>query len=113
MRGILIDPFARTVTETDWTGELHAAYELVGAHPIDVLSLDPLTELILDDEGLLRERQAFFMWGTYPAFLAGKALVAGTTRDGDWADCQLIVDEVQAQVRWASPLAVLAWMATR
>jgi len=84
----LIDPFAKTVTETsiDRRIGLKDIYRLMDCRLIDAVRFRDTTDVIyVDDEGLYADDQRFFKVDGVPQPLAGKALYVGTTDDGD--DC--------------------------
>lgn len=113
MRAYLIDPFTRTIEAVDFTGRLADAYSAIQARPIDVLAFDEGGSLLVcDDEGLLRQTQAFFLirhtWAHRHlqgvSVIGGRCLVVGTDPDDEWADCQLLLEELRALIRWLSPV---------
>jgi hypothetical protein len=84
----LIDPFAKTVTETsiDRRIGLKDIYRLMDCRLIDAVRFRDTSDVIyVDDEGLYADDQRFFKVDGVPQPLAGKALYVGTTDDGD--DC--------------------------
>ncbi len=84
----LIDPFAKTVTETsiDRRIGLKDIYRLMDCRLIDAVRFRDTSDVIyVDDEGLYADDQRFFKVDGVPQPLAGKALYVGTTDDGE--DC--------------------------
>lgn len=101
MRLILIDPKARAITEldlsdyTDW----YAAMDCELFTPAG-------PNLMVDDEGLFKDEQAFFSFAHYhPHYpLAGKAiLTGGADEEGETLPCKLSVEEVENLVTWRTP----------
>lgn len=79
LRGILIDPKARTVEEVTLGRELQDIYDLID---VDVFSLARIGQrdwLYLDDLGTYRDEQSFWLCLLYnPSYpLINKALVLG------------------------------------
>jgi hypothetical protein len=103
MRAILIDPFAKTVTEAEYEGDYHQVYSLIHADTFTVVQLDDEGDaLFLDDEGLLKEGQEFFAIGNYPSPLAGRGLILGTDDEGESVATRISLDVVRAAVHWLS-----------
>ena len=108
MRGILIDPFARIITEIDYTGDFNQIYKLIDCEMFTTVNVtDAGDTLFVDDEGLINGKpQEFFGWYGYSQPLAGKGLLLGSTFDGESADTTLTVDFVRENVAWLSPVSV-------
>ena len=84
-RAILIDPFTQTITEVKMVdSKLQTIYALIGCDLITITSLADGIDMILDDEGLLKdsENQAYFKFGISSQAFAGKALIVAT--DSEW-----------------------------
>jgi hypothetical protein len=79
MRGLLIDPKAKTITEVVYTDDYKNIYEHIGADCFDMLRLNQTTDIYVDDNGLSsgKDLGLFYVNGKYPAILAGKGLVLG------------------------------------
>lgn len=101
MRGLLIDPTARTIMEvTIPAGDIHAIYAACGWGCFDVVRLTRHEAMYVDDEGLLvyPNPQGYFAIGDRT--FAGRALVLGSTPDGDSCDTALTVDQLALAVSW-------------
>src|SRR5215510_11218740 len=97
LRGILIDPVAKSITEVE-CDEYPAWKDLI---EVDLISAVQILEypggnretLWVDDEGLLNEKKnkgPFFRIATHPQPLAGKGIVFGTSvSDGDTVSTKL------------------------
>lgn len=84
MKAYLIDPFAKTITEVEYTGEYTNIYEHIGVDCFTALTINNARDTIfLDDEGLFREGQKYFLLHKYPQPLPGKGLVLGTDDQGE------------------------------
>lgn len=100
MKAILIDPHDETVSTVQYDGNYQSIYKLIGCDTFDVVSLDDTNSLYIDDEGLFRPDQKFFWAKGWPHPLAGKALILGTTEDGDSAETDLSSHTVAAQLHF-------------
>lgn len=91
VKGILIDPFACTVTEVEHDAASYKEIYKLLSHesmPVDCFTtatsraLDGRDSIFVDDEGLLKPCSRFFVIrGEQP--YAGKGLVLGADREGD------------------------------
>jgi hypothetical protein len=101
MRGILIDPTNKTVSEIDGDFTNYRKIQEVVGDPFTVIGLGGGETLYLDDEGLLREPIApLFTWVGYRQPLAGKGLILGTDDNGDTIASIMPLAVVQASIRW-------------
>jgi hypothetical protein len=109
MYAYLIDPFTRTVTQVErlstTSGEkrLNEIYSLIDCQTITAVGPENSDGDIMyvDDEGQLRDEQAYFFCRLFPHQpLAGKALWVGTTSRGEDRDPSKALDYVQAHVVW-------------
>ena len=108
IRAILIDPFAKSVTEVQVQTGLKHFYELLGCDLVDVVRFGNGVDGWLDDEGLFKDPQAFFTIGAYPQPLAGKVLLCSHDEEGntmpahDW----LTVERVFENIEWHGELSM-------
>lgn len=113
MRAIIINPFDKTITETDVDGSDGSAYKAIVAAvfpkerfpdgddaAFTSVDVDGANSLYLDDIGLMRDwdKQAFFAWGEHR--LAGNGIVLGYDDEGNSTACTLPLDVVQRDVKW-------------
>lgn len=91
MRGILIDPFTKTVTDIQTSGKLAEIYEILGVEIVTAVSVGEDQTLFLDDEGLMvpKESQEYFQWKGSNQPYAGKGLILGVDEDGDNTDASM------------------------
>jgi hypothetical protein len=91
MRGILIDPFTRTVSEIETSGKLAEIYELLGVELVTVVSVGEDQSLFLDDEGLLvpKADQEYWNWKGSNQPYAGRGLILGLDDEGDNIDATM------------------------
>lgn len=84
---ILVDPFTQTTEEISVTSDYKQWKKLLGiTSPIDVVTLNRDTAVIVDDEGLFNEDTRYFKLPDYHQPLAGRALVMGIDEDGEITD---------------------------
>ena len=109
MKGILIDPFTRTITERDIARDgLKDIYDSISAECFCCVALDRGDALYCDDEGLYRENQEFFAIGRYPQPIAGRALILGCDPEGNSVTPKVSLDTVRKHVRWLTPAETVA-----
>lgn len=118
MRGILIDPFTRSIKEVETTASLDQVYALLGVDLITVVTWDMDHALFLDDEGLLKsnEEQSYFHVDGANQPFAGRGLIIGDNY-GDNRSATLTVEEVRSRVTFLDSAAVepteyLGWTVT-
>lgn len=86
IKAILIDPFTETVSNVTLVDtKLETYYNLLGCSLITMAGLADGVDMILDDEGLLKDSksQAYFKIGIGSQPFAGKALIVGTDEEGN------------------------------
>lgn len=118
--GILIDPFARTVTpvqvpDGSTDALLHFLYANIQCDIVGSSGLPNEDSGYYDDDGLLKpwDQQAFFYvpgWFDYP--LAGRWIVTrftpGVEEDYDpLSDCATDIDKLRATIQWVAPQDVV------
>lgn len=83
MKAILIDPFAKEITEVEYSGDFQDIYKLIDCQTFDCVTFNQAGDgVFVDDEGLYDETKEFFKFpGMQP--LAGKGLVLGVDPDGE------------------------------
>jgi hypothetical protein len=107
-RAILIDPFTQTITEVKMVDtKLQTIYALLECNIITITSLANGIDMVLDDEGLLKdsENQAYFKFGIGSQPFAGKALVVTTDDEGDFASLpeKVSVEKINDRVIFFKP----------
>ena len=107
-RAILIDPFNETITEVKMVDtKLQTIYTLLECRIITITSLANGIDMVLDDEGLLKdsESQAYFKFGIGSQPFAGKALIISTDDQGDFASLpeKVSVDKINDRVIFFKP----------
>lgn len=97
MRAILIDPFAKSVSQIEISkanvlGDLYAAMD---CHLVDVVRYNNL-DVWVDDEGLMKDDQKFFKLVDGHQPLAGKAVILESDREGESIPTTVSVADVYA-----------------
>ena len=59
MRGILINPFDKTIKEVNILGNIEDIYLLTECKTFDVVALSDKDDVYVDDEGLLKDNRYF------------------------------------------------------
>ena len=86
IKAILIDPFTETVSQVTLVdAKLQTLKNLIECEIITMTGLANGVDMILDDEGLLKDSnsQAYFKFGIGSQPFAGKALIVGTDDEGE------------------------------
>lgn len=99
MRAILINPFDKSVSEVDYSGDYHDIYKLIDCQTFTVAS-DDQVDIWLDDEGLFKKEQAFFWYQGMGQPFAGKGLILGYDKDGESIATTADIDSVTNKIRW-------------
>ncbi|NBW23390.1 MAG: DUF3846 domain-containing protein [Caulobacteraceae bacterium] len=100
--------FTQTITEVKMVDtKLKTIYALIGCELITITSLSEGIDMILDDEGLLKnsENQAYFKFGITSQPFAGKALIIATDDEGDFASLpeKVSVEKISDKVIFFKP----------
>ena len=114
----VIDPHTQTINEVQYRGEYQHIYELIDCDTYDAARINRFGDaLFVDDDGLYKEQQAFFVHADYPQPLAGKALVLGCDmKDGETIAPTTTLDELREKVMFVMPVRVkgeLVWLDTK
>lgn len=86
IKGILIDPDTQTLKEVEFDSDLQSYYDLMDCTIVDRIAYDDNHDVVVDDEGLLKDPKNFFMISGYEGLLAGKAIIVGVGVDPDDKD---------------------------
>lgn len=108
MRGILIDPWLKQVTEVECREGIEDMYRLMSnplGPKVDVfcigLSWPNGDVLYVDDEGLLKRGMRLFYPGRRDHQpLAGNGLILGSDNESNSTDAKLLLTEVQCLIKW-------------
>jgi hypothetical protein len=119
IKGILIDPFAKTVTEVQVVGKpdswgtnyLESFYTLLKCRTIEAAPLDIEDEsLYVDEEGMFAAgKQMFFYLPKLSPYqpLAGMGVFVGLDNEGDSKDTSIKIEDIQNQIEWLDPYQAL------
>ena len=107
MRAILIDPFAKEITEVDYDGDYKKIYDLIDCKTFDVVSVPSGNDgIYVDDEGLYAPKQAWFTYRFNPhpmhknIQLVNKALVVGCDEDGESTETTDTANAIKGRITW-------------
>lgn len=96
-KGIFIDSENKTITEREVSSS-EDIYKLLKIRLFDVVQVSHNADLIVDDEGLLKDNYCFKYGNT---ILAGNGLVVGVHhKTGSWGNSPLTLEEVESEVEF-------------
>ena len=101
IKAIIVDPIAKTLTPVIYNGDYKTIYTMIKCDTFDVARTEaaghPLS-VYVDDEGLFKDNQSFFMFYGMPQPLAGMGLIFGEVDDEgydtDAPDVDMIKDSL-------------------
>lgn len=104
--GVLIDPAAQEVRPVHVEpGDLQSYYELIGCDIVAPVYLgDDGAVVYVDEEGLAKGPQHFFLIEGCSQPLAGRGVMVGTDKNGDTIDSPRSADWVRENVDFGAPL---------
>lgn len=95
----LIDPAARTVTQVEYTGDYTNIYTHIDADCFDIVRVYRNGDgIFVDDEGLLKPQEHFFLHRNYPNPLAGKGLMLGCDEEGESIAPQTSIETLREDI---------------
>ena len=101
MKAYLIDPHTETITEVEYSGDYREIYKHIDAEIFTTAQFNKFGDTVfVDDEGLFKEEQEFFLINGYPQPLAGKGLVLGCDEEGESVAPSITLDQCRALVDW-------------
>jgi hypothetical protein len=105
MRGILINPFDKTIKQVEYDGDYRNIYKLLSDPPtvdtFTAVNIGERNSIWLDDEGLFQENQRYFKYNGLGPY-AGKGLILAANAGGDSVETKLPISEVQKLVEWVN-----------
>jgi hypothetical protein len=106
MKAILIDSVNKTVTELNLDPQknmLTQWYKALDVNMVEVAHyITDHDSILVDEEGLFKPCDHFFVYeGAHQPF-AGKGLVVGVNEDGETVACDITVKEVESKVKFMS-----------
>jgi hypothetical protein len=108
LKGILIDPVAKTLTEVIHNGNFRQIYKFIECDTFTVVQIDEINCIYVDDEGLLNNPRYFFNYKGYDQPLAGRGLVLGVDREGPTIGTNLTIEELTPLISF-SEHSVQGW----
>jgi len=115
MKAILIDVYNKEIKEVTLDtnkSTLQQWYDFIKTDMVEVaLDLDDTNSIIVDEEGMLKPTDNFFVYdGAHQPF-AGNGLIVGTDiEDGDAISCTLSIDDIKQKVKFLSRNEVINMM---
>lgn len=113
MKALLIDPYTRTVSEVEYSGDYQHIYTLIDANTFDIARLPNGDGAFVDDEGLLKPCDHFWLHENYPSPLAGKGLLLGCDAEGESISPTTDIETLRNEVRFMDRNDVLDWLDAR
>ena len=107
MRAVFINAHERTVTEVEYSGDYKDIYKIIGCELFDVAS-DGTNSIYIDDEGLFKDDQAFFLWKGFNQPFAGNALVLSCDAEGETTACVTDTETIRESVVFGDPFELMA-----
>lgn len=106
MRGILIDPYTRTIASVEFEPSLEGikkplrTTDKMFSGTIDIIQIRIDESMVVDDEGYLTPGRPVFQMGPAQHPIAGCAFITGVDHEGNSVTSSLPVNGVQANVEW-------------
>ena len=99
---LLINPYDKTVSPVYYDGELSSLYAMLQCSTVSVVPCGSRYDLFVDDEGLFKPDQKFFLCGDFPHQpLAGMALAVSVDEHGNTVPPRITLDELEARILFA------------
>jgi len=108
LKGVLIDPVNRTVTEVEVNKGYHLLedlYKIIGTDIVETVRMPGRNTLWVDEEGLFKKGNPMFKFHNVgQGAFVGKAVVLGNQGSG-CSDAKFSVGEVEKLVEWTDKVA--------
>jgi hypothetical protein len=98
MISYLIDPHKKKIKQVNYNGDFQSIYMHINSGMFDVISLYQGESLFIDDMGLERQDQSFFIHKNYPTPIAGIGLLLGTDETGESIESKKSIEELQSDI---------------
>jgi hypothetical protein len=112
MKAFSINAENRTVTEVRLGKDYKEIYTLLG-EGVDMFQCVDISDngdtIYVDEEGLLKPQDNFFLYKGYNQPLAGNGLVLGTTDEGESTSPKISLKEVVENVVFMNRYEVVQW----
>jgi hypothetical protein len=103
IKAILIDPYLKTIMATNIDNSLKGLQSAIGDHYIELVRIDDRNDMYVDEEGLFRENQEFFLIkGTERVIpIAGYGIIVGSNPDnGKQINTSLNVTDIAKMIEF-------------
>lgn len=113
MNAYLINPFERKIMQVEHNGDYKEIYKLIEASTFDIARLPSGDGIYIDDDGLFKEDQQFFLHKGYGQPLAGMGLVLGSDEEGNSTSPSITMAALAHQVEFGMPMNIggrLVWL---
>ena len=81
-----------------------------GVDIFDAVTVEKHDIIFVDDCGLMRSPEHFFLYSSYGHLLAGNGVVMGSSPDGESIDPKMTIDELKQRVKFMSVDEVAIWV---
>lgn len=98
MISYLIDPHKKQIKQVNYNGDFQSIYMHIKAGMFGVVSLYQGESLFIDDMGLEKQNQSFFIHKNYPTPIAGTSLLLGTDENGESIASSKTIEELQNDI---------------
>jgi hypothetical protein len=108
---LVIDPAKREVRSETIKSYSPDVSRIIGGYLSAVTGFRNGDTIYVDDEGMLKQQEHFFMFDGYPNPLAGVGVVVGREVDalGTGSDVQTTVEDLTKRIKWMSHQDFTVW----
>ena len=108
MKAYLINAEARTITEVT-VGDYKTYYPLLGCDCFACVGIEDEDTIYVDDNGLLKPQQNFFLYDGYAQPLAGNGLVLGTNDEGESVEPKITLETLKSKITFMNRNQAYLW----
>lgn len=108
MKAYFIDSENRTITETEIKNWQEISPK-IGCELFTIVGMENSDSLYVDDEGLLKPQNNFFLYSEYPQPLAGNGIVLGTNDEGESVEPKISLDELKSKITFMNRAQAYIW----
>lgn len=106
MRAILIDPINETIEEVEYNGDYKQIYKHIDASTFGVVDIPNDDTIFIDDEGLLKDNNHFFIHKDAYTPIGGKGLVLGIDDRGESVSAHSTLKELRHSITFIGKQAI-------